>query len=645
MNKFTFTYRKDNVGSNPQPTNWVGVIIHAAFCFLVPVITILTTEWNARGSLLSQGPALVFADAIKHNFLSFFISFLLLFFTYISLLLITNRHWPAIVFVGLFGNLIGTATFFKLSMRNEPLLPWDLLQIDELIGIADEVTLQVQPSMIVTILIYSFILTLSYLAKRLAFNNINLGIVKRIVFSVISAVATLAFLFFVFFNSTATLALGIIPDMWMQDRYYRYYGAISGFLTNVPLLNIDRPSDYDKDTVQDIANQIEQSNLSFIYAENNNSDFSEGTQPDIIFIMAEGFWDMEELHGITYDRELMPNFNRLAEEAASGWAYSPSYGGGTCDVEFEALTGFSMEFLPSGSKPFQQYINNDIFSLPWLLKNDGYETMAIHGYGERFWNRDVAYPRLGIDTFIAEEQMSDATRRRGFISDDAMIDRIILEQQNRSTDDTSLFIHAVTMQNHTTYSPDSYPSNELVSVTDNVGNISENILGELSDCATGISEMDSALGKLTDYLLSIDKPTIVVFWGDHLNPMSNGYGIFEDTGYIEAGDTTDPNLYKLPLLIWSNKENTKIDLGVLSTYNIPAVMLELYSMETPLFYDLLLQQLNYYTANNKGVLFFNDDSFTRERTMEQNSLLYNHSMLQYDLLFGNEYLLEIEGVL
>ena len=30
----------------------------------------------------------------------------------------------------------------------------------------------------------------------------------------------------------------------------------------------------------------------------------------------------------------------------------PSFGGGTCDVEFEALTGFSLEHLPAGSKPF-----------------------------------------------------------------------------------------------------------------------------------------------------------------------------------------------------------------------------------------------------------------------------------------------------
>ncbi len=644
MNKFEYIYRKENIANRNKSASIFRFIIDCFYCFFLPIITILTTEWNARGSLGPDEPSLAFFDALRYNPSSFVITYLLLFFAYISIFFLTNKHWPAIVFIGLFGNLIGSATFFKLAMRNEPLLPWDLLQIDEFIGIIEGVELLIQPSMIITLLIYALLLIASILVTRLNQNGIGVGNVSRLVVSLTSGIATLVTLFFVFFNPAATLALDIHPDMWMQDRYYRYYGSISGFLTNVSLLNIEKPDGYSKQTVQEIVAEIEQNNQPFIY-ENSNTNFSENIHPDIIFVMAEGFWDMEELPGISYDRELMPNFDRLAEEAAGGWAYSPSYGGGTCDVEFEALTGFSMEFLPSGSKPFQQYINDDIFSLPWLLKQNGYETMAIHGYGAQFWNRDIAYPRLGIDTFIAEEQMPDAERRRGFISDNAMIDRIIAEQSSRSSDENPLFIHAVTMQNHTTYSPTSYPSNEMVSITDNSAGLSENIIGELSDCATGISEMDSALGKLTDYLLTVERPTIVVFWGDHLNPMSDGYGFFEDTGFIQQGDTSDPNLYKLPLLIWSNVQNTQVDLGVLSTYNIPAVMMELYGMESSyMLFDLLQQQLNAYTASSKGVMFFEDESYTRERTDSQEELLYMHSILQYDLLFGEKYLLDINGL-
>ncbi len=616
-----FVYRTEH-HNKKHFSRILNLVLNPVFCIFIPVVTILTTEWIARGTLGNDTKSLTFIEALLANTESFIITYLLLLFIYITLLFLTGRHLPAILTVGLFSNLIGIATYFKLEMRNEPLLPWDLYQIGELVSIMGEVELNVSPNMIYTAIIYLLLCIVGCLV------TLPCGR-KKIRFTVgsLSMLASLCMVLFVFFNSSVTLALGIEPDMWLQDRYYRYNGVMSGFLTNVPLLDIEKPTGYNEETVNRIADGVA-----------DDETAPNEVPPDIIFLMAEGFWDMEELPGIVYDRELMPNFNRLAEEAASGWAYSPSYGGGTCDVEFEALTGFSMEFLPSGSKPYQQYINSDIFSLPWVLKEDGYETLAIHGYGELFWNRDVAYPRLGIDTFISEEDMQGADRRRGFISDMAMVDRIITEQQNRSSDDNPLFIHAITIQNHTTYYPTAYPEDEMVNIIENDVGLSQDIIGQLEDCATGISEMDAALGHLTDYLLTVERPTIVVFWGDHLNPMSDGYGVFEDTGFIELGDSSHPDLFKLPLLIWSNTEKETIDLGVLSTYNISPVMMDIYDLDTPTFFDFLIEQLDDYTASSNGVMYFPNGNYTRQRTAEQEDMLYEHSILQYDLMFGEKYL-------
>ena len=43
--------------------------------------------------------------------------------------------------------------------------------------------------------------------------------------------------------------------MWMQNRYYRNYGVIAGFLTNIQNLEVDEPEDYSEETVNALVEQ------------------------------------------------------------------------------------------------------------------------------------------------------------------------------------------------------------------------------------------------------------------------------------------------------------------------------------------------------------------------------------------------------
>jgi phosphoglycerol transferase MdoB-like AlkP superfamily enzyme len=405
------------------------------------------------------------------------------------------------------------------------------------------------------------------------------------------------------------------------------------------VLNISEPEDYSPAAIEEIIRQTEENRgaASPLYAASFAANGGEVQQPDIIFLMAESFWDVTALPGIEYDQPLLPNLERLSRQGAFGMSYSPSFGGGTCDVEFEALTGFSMEYLPSGAKPFQQYVTQDTFALPQYLKSQGYQTLAIHGYGRKFWNRDMAYPRLGIDAFIASDNFLNPELRRGFISDNAMVDRIIQEYENRAGNGP-LFIHAVTMQNHTTYSRARYPEGQLVKVTQSPTSIPDATIGQLEDCATGIREMDAALGKLADYLNATERPAILVFWGDHMNPMSDGYALFENTGFIEKGDTASPSLYQTPLLYWSNFDETAVDIGTIAAYNITPMMMDLYGLEKPLMFEFLTQQLPLIRSRSKGVTLGPDNSASYQLTPEQGQYFLRHQMLQYDCLFGERLL-------
>lgn len=608
----------------------------ALLSLLIPAITTLTLEWIARGTLATNEKGIGFFPSLLGYPLSFLISYLLLVCVYVLISQLTRQHAVATVFVGLLGNVPAVVTYYKLTMRGEPFLPWDLSQVGDLMDVQDNISYAIQPSMVVTLVIFAALAVFAVFIKIPSKKQDKQKFIRRLIAAGAALAGGLVLMFGIFLNPSGTALVKIRPDAWMQDRYYRTNGVLTGFLTNLQLLNIAVPDGYSEKAVLAVAEETEKNAAkSSLYATSYAAAKSETEQtPNIIFVMAESFWDVTSLPGIEYDRELLTNFKALSAEGASGYAYTPSFGGGTCDVEFEALTGFSLEYLPAGSKPYQQYITGDTFSLPQYLKTLGYDTLAIHGYGRRFWNRDVAYPRLGIDTFIASDNFINPDKRRGFISDKAMVERIIEEYENITADGTPAFIHAVTMQNHTTYNRSRYPANELVRVTNAPNTIPDSTIGQLEDCATGIYEMDAALGELTDYLRQSDQPTIVVFWGDHLNPMSDGYALFEKTGAINAGDTSSPFLHKTPLLIWSNYADNQVDLGTLSTYNISPVTMDLYGLEKPLLFEFLTQQLSAVKARSHGIIIAADDTSSEEATDIQEEWFKKYGILQYNFLFG-----------
>ena len=145
-------------------------------------------------------------------------------------------------------------------------------------------------------------------------------------------------------------------------------------------------------------------------------------------------------------------------------------------MEFEALTGYSVSFLPSGSKPYQQHVTKPMFAMPNYLKLKGYQTAAVHCFWAKYWSRDKAYPNLGFSDFISLEDMHGVTKVRkhywtsGLVTDDSMADQIIQQYEKMSTSsDKPIFLHAVTMQNHTNYNKDNYPDDERVHVVSHLG--------------------------------------------------------------------------------------------------------------------------------------------------------------------------------
>ena len=631
---------KDGAGTAKKEKGWRASRTAMAAGPLLTFIMLLCTEWVHRGSLGAEFWGKYFIQHVPASLLAWgFLTCM-----YYLLYGLTRLAPAAILLTGCVGYIPAVITYFKLKLRGEPFLPWDIYQAKEAVQVVGKAGVEPQPFMYWAAGILLVLTVLFCFVRRPHWSG-----KQRAAAILLPAAGTLVMIFGIFLQPAVTRAMGIIPDMWMQDRYYQRHGVITGFLTNLTMLRIEEPEGYSEEKISELAQQIRDNESLTPRYENSYAAKGDGTvkQPHIIYVMDEAYWDVSRLPGVEYSEDISAGIHKLQQESAFGRSYSPSFGGGTCDVEFEALTGYSKEFLPLGSKPFQQHINREMASLPNFLKEQGYQTEAVHGFYRRFWNRDKAYPRLGIDEFRGKENMTNPECKRGvdwkggLVTDNEMATQIIDMFEHRDPN-KPLFLHAVTMQNHTRYHAENYPDSERVRVVQAPGGMSPETVGALEDFATGVRDASDMLIRLTEYFSQVDEPVILAFWGDHYNPIGNGMEVYTSTGY--AGENNnDPEVHKTDLLIWSNYWKEPIELGTVGAYEITPVVMELYGLDKPLMFEYLDQQLDIYRARTLGTTVEPDDTDTvqevSEMTDEQKRWFGDHWLLQYDLMFGKEYLL------
>lgn len=331
----------------------------------------------------------------------------------------------------------------------------------------------------------------------------------------------------------------------------------------------------------------------------------------------------------------MPFFKSLQQEAVGGELYVSVKGGNTANTEFEFLTGDTMGFLPKGSIPYQQYINDETPSLASYLKTLGYSTTAIHPYNRTGWDRDTVYEKFGFDEFLDKDSFSSPYRLRGYISDKSAFDKI-REQFSIKGDDERKFIFEVTMQNHGGYSRETPDFNiylTLPEVTDKTTSVvaTEKYL-------TLINQTDRALEELIDYFKEQDEPVIVVMFGDH-QPSDYITNVIQRI----CGATTSDSLadleqgYRVPFVMWSNyglehKYYDGISVNYLSSILMENAGIPLTGYQT--FLKKLMETLpvinaNVYRDADGNFYNYEDDAYSEE--------LKDYQMLQYNHLVDKKH--------
>lgn len=320
--------------------------------------------------------------------------------------------------------------------------------------------------------------------------------------------------------------------------------------------------------------------------------------------------------------------------------YSPEYGGGTANVEFEVQTGLTNYWAQTF--PYVNVIPklNSIYGAANWAKEFGFTTTAVHSYAGSMYKRHLVYPKLGYDTFLDRDKMTytDHEYESSVINDDAIY-REALDLIKES--DEKQIISLVTMQNHSPYEQAQYPKLEFKQ------NKTYPESWALEANYQSLHESDAYLGNFIAQLDELDEKTVVLWFGDHAMGMLDRYNKSENKTERDLSHLT-------PYFIYTNfdlpasseallKDNTKklgfdlskfsgissVDLPTTSPNCLQNTMYNLLNLQKPAFFYLLDD-----VCTNNPVL---THAYLGNNNPVYNDALHKYQLVNYDILLGKQY--------
>ena len=519
--------------------------------------------------------------------------------------------------------ILGFANYLKMSYRQEPIYPDDLKMITEFNLLKDMTGTPIFIGLM--------------LVAALAFGGVVWAIVRSFkkdrtfqIYRVLTLVMTVAMMgYFSNFNNPNNLLRKAYNQtaLWIpysQKMNYYNTGFIGGFLYNLKVEPMERPEGYSKEKINEITEKYQ------AIADKKNQTASD-EQPNIIYVMSESFSDPSHLNGVTVTGDPLADYREVANQTYSGRMLSQNYGGGTANIEFEALTGLSMAlFNGQMTTPYTMLVPklDQLPSLVSTLNAQNYRTTAIHPYNTSMYKREDVYQTLGFDTFISEGNMTytDTIDNNPYISDESAYKEIL---DLLKDEETPQFVHLVTMQTHMPYAGKYSQLDFSATTEDDTGT------DTLNNYLQDIAYSSQALKAFTEALKDTPRRTLVVFWGDHLP------GIYSD----EIKNKNEKQaLHQTEFLMFDTAgelEKRETNDAVTSPFYFAANLLEQTNQKTTGFYQLLLEMESAIPAFERE-LYFQNGQWGKEAQLNQaqEEVYEAYRLIQYDLVSGEQYSLD-----
>ncbi|MFV0504439.1 MAG: LTA synthase family protein [Lachnospirales bacterium] len=604
---------------------------------------------------------------VKHLYLFFISIFIVM--SFMVFIFSLSRHklisvfLPVVVAVG-----YGIGMYLKLVYRGVPVLPYEIsmaFNLKELLNfINEEQRIYVLGALFIFIIAFTLILKFAKrqeLSKNfrivnglISFYIIVLLVEYNLVNSAFFAVLNIVFLSLIaamicivykskykfigvfilclvsipFWNKNIIKSL-LINHLEYPGGHFAYYnydtdGVIPAFLSYANIDTVTKPFHYSKEAVEKVFSKYSKISVEKNQIRTDIKDMA----PNIIYIMSESFSDPKNVDNIKLNINPIVNYDELSKKYSNGTTVANGYGGGTNISEFEALTGISSQLLNSLMVFNNVSGRSNLPSIASFLKNQSYETAALHFNNPAIYGRNKGYKNIGFDYYYNNDDglNSEYYKRTKWPNDESNYKQVIkiLEAYGNPA-----FVHNVTIQNHGPYSV-GISGNEYD--VENLANTKKEVEAELY--YNMISHSDEVLKDFFKELDEFPEPTIVVFWGDHL-PYFYKNPDFGD-------DIMDK--FETPFMIYSNfSQNSPKDFGDVSMNYLPNIMFDEFNFKKSPYYYLLgdvekISNVTHYMYNvveptNIFAKYKNGEVIEEEAQQ----IFDDYQMILYDIMEGKNY--------
>lgn len=456
--------------------------------------------------------------------------------------LVGQRRQPALVVPVALLFVLGVAEYFVAFFKQMPILPSDIMALSTAAAVSSQYTYAISGSVLLGL---AAVVACARVTSAIQWERPyeKKPVAKNLGLAAASALALVLGFTQVSFVDT----LGIKIRAWCPLDDYQAFGFIPSFASGVQAIFVTPPEGYTTEGAEELvasyAQAWDESEGASARRQAAEAQFAE-TRPNVIVVMNETFADISQFGGCGVGYE-GPQFFQNVDGLMKGTLYVSAYGGGTCNTEFEFLTGQTLAYLGQSVYPYTLYNLEGVEALPQLFHEMGYGTTAMHPNLPTNWNRDVVYATMGFDRFLSLDDFEGADTLRGLVSDAATYDACL--DIIRESDEPQ-FVFDVTMQNHSGYKTGKLPG-ELMTDYRPEGVDEEGVL-ELNEYVSLIEQSDIALEELLAQLEELDEPTVVIFFGDHQAYFADNY----NNRFMQDDSELDHTMriWATSYLVWAN---------------------------------------------------------------------------------------------
>ena len=488
---------------------------------------------------------------------------------YLCCLVVFNRQTYALYwfFTGTF--LFAIANYLKLSYRNEPLLPSDFSQILEV----SQIIQMMNEFHVIIVLVAIGLLVVTFLLLTKIHSKWVFTTKQRIV-----GASLLTLIFISMYHSNQQFSpyrviaasFGITDIFWDLTEDYSINGPLVGFIKKFNIQVMDEPENYSYETVKGIVDKYKEKVFEMNKGKNSIENHT------VIFILSESFVDPFRIPSLKLSDDPIPYIRSLKNKATSGLMLGSGYGGGTANVEYEILTGFSTNYLHSSLRiPYTLLVPN-LNEAPNFANIFQHKT-AVHTYNASLYKREEVFEKFGFERFHNDGGHPDLNYKETidnsvYISDEFAYQEVLDILKNEH--DGNTFLLLTTMQNHIPYESGQYTNQFQV-----LNEIDEQIKFQIETYVQGLHYTDIATKNFIEEINEIDKPITVLFFGDHLPS-----GIFDS--FAEENDD-ELAFYQTDYFIYCNFDTRILDYPLVSPNVMSSVVLEQLNVKLSPFYTML----------------------------------------------------------